>query len=684
MTPGSTVSPRSAERPRPAMSPLVVPARRWRLPLFLTLVTGTVLGGFWMMLGILASGGLSGLEALILGLFVPTFGWISLAFWTAVLGFGLQLLRVDPLTLRRVGGGAGGAEGGAGPLGVPGEMPLPEDAGRTAVVMPARNEDPVQAMEGLAAIAASLRSTGSGHAFDLHFLSDTTDADIASREEEVWQELEHRWAERAPRWAGVAPRLFYRRRTDNAGRKPGNIGAFCRAHGADYRYLVVLDADSRMTGTTLVTLVRTMEANPGAGLIQTVPLPAGQATLFGRLLQFAGALYGPMLARGYSFWQADSANYWGHNAILRLEPFFEHGHLPVLPGRPPLGGEILSHDFVEGALLRRAGWSCYLLTELGGSHEGLPGNLVDFAARDRRWAQGSLQHLRLLGAPGFRPISRLHFVTGAMGYLSSVFWFFLLLAGTGYVAMAEWEERYASWGGTDGWEAVAVGEGGWERVDAGALSGWQVPDAILPPGGIPVSLLVVTGVLLFLPRFLAVFLGWVRGSGGFGGRIRLGLSALMETGFTVLMAPILMWSHTRFVVGILAGRTVRWEAQDREGREVGWEEAWRWSRTATVLGVAWTAVALAVSPFFTLWLLPILTGLVLAVPLVRFTSRTAPGTLTRAMRLFLAPSETGTPGMRPAAPAPGRPPASVGGGGVGPLRGIAPAPAPRNAEVTRV
>ncbi len=646
--------------PRPGTVSLVIPARRWRLPLFLTLVTGTLLGGFWLMLGILASGGLTGLEALILFLFVPTFGWISLAFWTAVLGFGLQLFRVDPLTLRRVRLAPGEPRPEAG------APPLPEDAGRTAVVMPARNEDPVQAMEGLATLAAALGSTGAGHAFDLHFLSDTTDPEIAAREEEIWRELDLRWTRgqggaegaqgargaqgaegaQSARGAGGAqgaqgaPGLFYRRRSDNTGRKPGNIGAFCREHGADYRYLVVLDADSRMTGSTLVTLVRTMEANPGAGLIQTVPLPAGQATLFGRLLQFAGALYGPMLARGYSFWQADSANYWGHNAILRLAPFFEHGHLPVLPGKPPLGGEILSHDFVEGALLRRAGWTCYLLTELGGSHEGLPGNLVDFAQRDRRWAQGSLQHLRLLLTPGFRPISRLHFVTGAMGYLSSVFWFFLLMAGTVYVGLAELEARWTSFRGTGGWQSVALTDAGWVRVDAGAQSGWQVPEALLPPGGMPGSLLVATGILLFLPRVLAVVAGWVRGSHGFGGRLRLAGSALLETGFTVVMAPVLMWSHTRFVAGILGGGTVRWEAQDREGREIGWGESWQWARGATLLGVAWLAAALAVSPFFALWLAPILIGLVLAVPLVRFTSRTSPGARARFLGLFLAPSES--------------------------------------------
>jgi membrane glycosyltransferase len=673
------MTPRLPDLPGPGTVSLVIPARRWRLPLFLTLVAGTLLGGVWMMLGILASGGLTWLEAVILVLFVPTFGWISLAFWTAVLGFGLQLLRVDPLTLRRVAE----APDGAVAVLLKDAVPLAEDVGRTAVVMPARNEDPVQAMEGLAAMAAALRSTGSGHAFDLHFLSDTTDPGIAAQEEEIWRELHQRWT-RAHAGERGAPSLFYRRRSDNTGRKPGNIGAFCREHGADYRYLVVLDADSRMAGSTLVTLVRTMEANPGAGLIQTVPLPAGQATLFGRLLQFAGALYGPMLARGYSFWQADSANYWGHNAILRLAPFFQHGHLPVLPGRPPLGGEILSHDFVEGALLRRAGWTCYLLTELGGSHEGLPGNLVDFARRDRRWAQGSLQHLRLLLAPGFRPISRLHFVTGAMGYLSSVFWFFLLVAGTVYVGLAEWQERYASFAGTGGWQSVALTEAGWERVDAGARSGWEVPEALLPPGGMPGSLLVATGILLFLPRVLAVLAGWVRGSHGFGGRLRLAGSAFLETGFTVVMAPVLMWSHTRFVAGILAGRTVRWEAQDREGREVGWEESWRWARGATLLGVTWSAAALAVSPLFTLWLAPILTGLVLAVPLVQLTSRTLPGTRARLLGLFLAPSEPRPGEAGPGEQGPVRRPSAAGATPRDRPKAPPRRPPPAPAEVTHV
>ena len=637
------------------MMSISVPGSRLRLPLFLALVVGTLLAGGWMMFGILAAGGLTIPGALILLLFIPTFGWISLAFWTGALGFLFQLLRVDPLTLQRVPPRPSTptdtpvTHPGSSDAAPPVETILPPDSGRTAVVMPAHNEDPERALRGLEAVAASLRATGSAHAFDLHFLSDTTDPAIRQKEEEVWAALIARWGH------DKAPRIHYRRRSTNTGRKPGNIGAFCRKHHDDYEYLVVLDADSHMEGGTLVSLVRTMEANPRAGLVQTVPLPWRQETLFGRLLQFGSALYGPMLARGYAFWQGASANYWGHNAILRLAPFVEHGHLPVLPGTPPLGGEILSHDFVEGALLRRAGWDCYLLTELEGSHEELPGNLVDFTRRDRRWAQGSLQHLRLLATPGLRPTSRLHFLTGAMGYLSSVFWFLMLLAGTAYVARIEWNERTVP-SGTDGWQVVERTEaGGWQVVGEGA--GWTVPDALLPPGGGAVSLLWITAVILFLPRLLALVLGLIQRSRGFGGRARLTLSALLETAFTVIMAPILMWSHTRFVAGILAGRTVRWDSQPREGRELTRSEAWHWSRTATLLGVVWTTVALAASPLFVLWLSPILVGLVLALPVVHLTSRVRPGDEARALGLFLVPWEVDPAPIAPGEPQPNAAPA---------------------------
>ena len=69
-------------------------------------------------------------------------------------------------------------------------------------------------------------------------------------------------------------------------------------------------------------------------------------------------------------------------------------------GKPPFGGHILSHDFVEAALLRRGGWAVRMADDLAGSYEDAPPNLIELAARDRRWCQGNLQHARLLGTPG--------------------------------------------------------------------------------------------------------------------------------------------------------------------------------------------------------------------------------------------------------------------------------------------
>ena len=273
----------------------------------------------------------------------------------------------------------------------------------------------------------SLARTGHGEQFDLFLLSDTTDPSIARAEEAAWTTLREQTSHPTA--------LHYRRRAANIGRKAGNIEDFCRRWGGDYDFMVVLDADSIMTGTAVVQLVRAMEASPSAGLIQTVPIPARRTTLFGRLMQFAGCLYSPILATGQSFWQTDTANYWGHNAILRVKPFMDHCGLPVLPGRPPLGGTILSHDFVEAALMRRAGWQVYLLPSIGGSYEEAPENVVEYAKRDRRWTQGSLQHLRLLMTRGFRFVNRLHFLLGAVGYLSSVVWLLMLFASTAYVLL---------------------------------------------------------------------------------------------------------------------------------------------------------------------------------------------------------------------------------------------------------
>ena len=589
-------APGQGETPpgRPAYR-IRVPLKRLRRWLFLGLTAGTTGAGGWLMLGILGAGGVSPLELLILFLFLPTFGWISVPFWNAAIGFVLDLAGRDPLTLA--------------PARKSGEE-APGIRSRTALVMPARNEDPETVFGGLAATLRSLQRTGQAGWFDLYLLSDSTDPETIRAEEEEWARL----LARASRPEG----LRYRRRASNAGRKPGNIADFCKRWGHLYEFMIVLDADSVMTGAAIVELVAIMEANPAAGLVQTVPVPARQETLFGRVLQFAAALHAPLQAAGQSFWHGDAGNYWGHNAILRLRPFIEHGRLPVLPGRPPLGGAVLSHDFVEAALLRRAGWDCYLVPAIRGSHEELPANIPDFATRDRRWMQGSLQHLRLLGMRGLHPLSRLHFLLGAMGHLASVLWLLMLLAATGYVALAE------------------AGRGGALTRPDPLVSTWAGPLA-----GPPVSLLAVTAVLLFLPKVLALGVALLRARERHGGSLRLGASWLLEVLFSVILAPLMMLYHTRFIGSILLGRDVRWDGRTRGGGELAWRRAAREAWWITGAGVAWAAVTISASGGFFLWLTPIFAGLLLALPLIRWTASRRLGRVVKESGLFLATVETG-------------------------------------------
>ena len=557
--------------------------------LFGGLVASTALTGIALMFDIMRNNGITALELMILSLFAVTFSWIAIPFWNALIGFTLSVLDRDPVTLSPVAA----MRNREGPL-----------TSRTALVMPVHNEDPSRVTAGMAAMLRSLVRTGHATHFDLFLLSDTTVPAIAVAEEAAWAALRSQ--------VGHLTGLHYRRRPRNVGRKAGNIADFCRRWGASYDYMVVLDADSIMTGVSLVELVRAMEANPKAGLVQTVPNPARRSTLFGRFIQFAGCLYGPILAVGQSFWQTDAANYWGHNAIIRVEPFMEHCRLPVLTGRPPLGGAILSHDFVEAALMRRAGWEVYLQPTIGGSYEEAPETVVDYAKRDRRWTQGSLQHLRLLTIPGLHVLNRLYFLLGAAGYLSSVVWLLLLLAGSVYVLVPMLSDR------------VVV------TVAAREMSG-------------PVSLLLVTAVLLFVPKLLALVLTLMGPRHLFGGVRRLLTSVLLETIFAVVVAPVMMLYHARFVLSVLLGHDIAWSAQERDGRVLAWSESGRSVGWMTVAGALWAATTVYYSPVFFLWLTPILAGMLAAVPLVRWTSSDRLGNWIKRRGLLLVPSETDPP-----------------------------------------
>ena len=352
---------------------------------------------------VLNVGGLTLLEAAILGLFVVLFAWIALALVSAVCGFASML------------------RGGGRRLDPPG-TPLPALAARTALLMPCYNEQPARVAAALQVIHQDLARLGALASFDLFILSDTTDPDVWIAEEAAFLALRDRLGD------GGA-QMFYRRRAANVERKAGNIADWVRRWGGAYVQFLILDADSVMTGETVIRLASILERNPGVGLVQTLPVIVGGQTLFARMQQFAGRVYGPMIAHGIAWWHGPEGNYWGHNAMIRTGAFAAHAGLPTLAGRKPFGGHIMSHDFVEAALLRRAGWGVHMIPALPGSYEESPPSLADIAVRDRRWCQGNLQHLGVIGARGLHPVSRLHLAMGIGSYVTAPLWLLFLVTG---------------------------------------------------------------------------------------------------------------------------------------------------------------------------------------------------------------------------------------------------------------
>lgn len=556
----------------------------------------TVATGVWLMFDILSANGTTLLEAALLLLFSVTFSWIVIAFWSGTIGFVLQMLRLDPLSLRRRRNID--------------TRNLHQLKSRTAVVMPVYNEETARIMAGFEANLRSVAKTGQVEAFDFYMLSDTQDADLIKAELAGWHAMTERLGD-------LAKYAFYRRREDNKHRKVGNLADFCQRWGAHYDHMVILDADSIMTGDCVLTLVATMEANPQAGLVQTVPIPVRQTTLFGRFLQFAAALNSPMLATGLAFWQTDSANYWGHNAIIRVDAFLESCGLPSLPGKGAFGGEILSHDFVEAALLRRAGWDVFLLAELEGSYEELPSNLLDYATRDRRWVQGNIQHLALLHARGLHAMSRLHFLFGAVAYISTLVWLLMLALSTVDALM-----RAAT-------------------SNVFFSSGYQLfPDWQIAKTDLIFSMLYLTAALLLLPKLMSLIVALTHRRHAFGGAARLLASTFTEIVFAILIAPLMMVFHSYFVICVFLGRKVRWDAQSREGRMIPWGQALYRTAFVGLVAIAWGGVTYIYSPVFFWWLTPVIAGLILAAPIVRYSSSFTLGRVSRRLGLFLCPSET--------------------------------------------
>ncbi|HSI00367.1 MAG TPA: glucans biosynthesis glucosyltransferase MdoH [Reyranella sp.] len=568
---------------------------RWRRALFALLVVATAAAGAWLMAAVLANHGINAVEAVFLGVFVVAFAWIAVSFWSGLFGFVLGVLRRHPITLRRGG---------------PAHGPVPALRERTAILMPIYNEDPADVFARIETNYRSLADTGRLDAFHLFVLSDTTNPEIAREEALAFSRLRERLQ--------AAGRLFYRRREANTGKKAGNIAEWVQSRGADYAHMIILDADSLLQGDTAVRLAALMEANPRTGIIQTHIVPAGRETLFARALQFSTRMTGAVLAMGTSFWQMGEANYYGHNAILRVAAFARCCRLPILSGRPPLGGEILSHDFVEAAYLRRGGWHCWLLPELRGSYEEVPTNLVDYAVRDRRWVQGNLQHARLIGERGLHPMSRLHLGMGIFAYLASPLWLLMLLLSSGLV-VDHTLTGDVYFGPTRSLFPI------WPQIRWPEIHG----------------LLILTGGLVFGPKLLALTLRlWsTRNARRFGGRLRLLLSFLGEIALSTLLAPVMMMFHTSFIVRILAGNAVGWPAQPRGDRGMEWKVALQRHTLHALLGVAALVTLGALTPAYLPWILPVVTGLILSIPVAVLTSRRGIGVAARRVGMFVTPEE---------------------------------------------
>jgi membrane glycosyltransferase len=574
---------------------LAASARRPLLAL-LVLIPSAIAAGF--MFQVLPYHGRTGLELAIALGFGALFGWISIGFWTAVCGF-LVLLGGDRFAIGRS----------------PAEAPdAPLDPGaRAAIVMPIYEEPVDRVFAGLRAIRRSLERAGALERFDLFVLSDSVEPATWADEEQAWASW---WRE-----AGEGAGIFYRRRKVRRKRKSGNVADFCRRWGRSYRYMVVLDADSVMTGEALLRLLHLMERNPQVGIIQTAPVAVRARSLFARAQQFAARAYGPMFAAGMHFWQLGDAPYWGHNAIIRVEAFMAHCGLPRLSGRPPLGGDIMSHDFVEAALLGRAGWSLWLAYDLPGSYEESPSSLLEEMERDQRWCQGNLQHLRLLFTEGLYSAHRALFLNGIFSYVSAVLWLVFLVLSTVKTILG------------------ALREPDYFPSGPSLFPEWPVwhPDWVF-------TLLGVTAIILFAPKLLAALLILFQrgGAAGFGGRIALLRSIALEIVWSALFAPIRMVFYCRFVLLNLVGQAVTWGTGHGKGA-TSWGEALRRHGVDAAVAVAWAATVYMLNPDYFWWLTPVAGALVLSVPLSALASREDLGRRARERGLFATPEEVSPP-----------------------------------------
>jgi membrane glycosyltransferase len=579
-------------------------------------MTGLVLGlygalavAFWAVFSV---EGWTIPELVMFACFMVSTPWIVIGFWNGVIGFALLRFSSDPTAAV-----------------APCVLKARADdviTSRTAVAMCIRHEDPHRVVRRLRAILHSLDTTGHGDRFDLFVLSDSSRADAVAEEEAAILA----WRATLP----IPARVIYRRRTSNVGFKAGNVRDFLETHGDAYDFMITLDADSVMSGETILRLVRVMQANPKLGILQSLIVGLPARTVFARAFQFGMRATMRSYALGAAWWSGDCGPYWGHNAAIRVAAFREHAQLPELPGSPPLGGTILSHDLYEAALMRRAGYEVRVLPEEGGSWEDNPATLPEFLRRNLRWCQGNLQYLKLIGEPGHALVARINLLIAILMYAGAPAWMLFMVAA----AAQAW--------------------------DPGAVFGAEGAPSDFP-WSLGAGLLTIMMLVLFAPKiagYLDVALrpGESRRYGGLGVFL---LGAAAEVAFGLLFAPIVSFSVTVFLIRLFVlRRGVGWDAQDRDGRRISWREATRQFWPAAAFGAA-LAVSIALSaPEALFWTAPILVSFLLAIPFAALSSLDAPDASAARIRLAMIPEEAHPPAevravsTGPAAVAPYAPP----------------------------
>ena len=550
----------------------------------------------WGMVRVLPYHGSDLLEICLAAVFSLLFFGITVGSWFGIIGFWIRLSGGDRLSLFRRH---------------PPESLAAAPLARTAVIMPIYHEPIARTFAGMRAVYRSLADTGQLAFFDFFILSDSRDPEVWLAEQKAWCQL--------CRELGAEGRLFYRRRTLNLKYKSGNIADFFRRWGRNYAYALVLDADSLMAGETIVTMVRLMETEPRVGILQTAPSLVNARSLFARTQQFANRLYGPIFTAGLAALQLGEATYWGHNAILRCQPFMRHCGLRKLSGRGLFGGPILSHDFVEAAFMARAGFEVWLEPELQESYEESPPNLVEDLTRDRRWSKGNLQHLRLLFcAPGIRLAHRLAFLNGAMSYLASPLWLlFLVLAAIETTRLVLLPINY--------------------------FPASHSPFPVWPEWHPELALALVSSTfcLLLLPKLLAFADALVQQRlTDFGGLCRLAAGILAESLVSALLAPIRMLAHSLYVIRAICNLNLRWAGQNR-GSETGWRATFASQLPGTIAAACWAAFAYRLDGRFFLWSLPVVVPLLLAAPISMLLGRITIGQALRRWGILLVAEELG-------------------------------------------